>query len=50
MMYYVSHISIHAPRVGRDYESQYEDSVTTTISIHAPRVGRDVGNERRAMA
>ena len=33
-------ISIHAPRVGRDY-SRREVTICIIISIHAPRVGRD---------
>ena len=33
-------ISIHAPRVGRDW-TKCEDTPYTRISIHAPRVGRD---------
>ena len=33
-------ISIHAPRVGRDYEYCVQN-VRAVISIHAPRVGRD---------
>ena len=34
------HISIHAPRVGRDY-NQLDFRHKREISIHAPRVGRD---------
>ena len=33
-------ISIHAPRVGRDFATPLID-VPILISIHAPRVGRD---------
>ena len=33
-------ISIHAPRVGRDYIDR-EAAIEICISIHAPRVGRD---------
>ena len=33
-------ISIHAPRVGRDFYNSKKDT-NITISIHAPRVGRD---------
>ena len=35
-------ISIHAPRVGRDYSRCPWSDRVGTISIHAPRVGRDV--------
>ena len=35
-------ISIHAPRVGRDYVSAPDLIRVLRISIHAPRVGRDV--------
>ena len=34
-------ISIHAPRVGRDYAIGGIVNYSYTISIHAPRVGRD---------
>ena len=34
-------ISIHAPRVGRDYSGPHVCDVIVSISIHAPRVGRD---------
>ena len=37
------HISIHAPRVGRDSRARRGGGSIHTISIHAPRVGRDVG-------
>ena len=33
-------VSIHAPRVGRDYEGVYTGGAVA-VSIHAPRVGRD---------
>ena len=35
------HISIHAPRVGRD-RGNLKTANKSNISIHAPRVGRDV--------
>ena len=34
-------ISIHAPRVGRDYDLTKRE-IIDDISIHAPRVGRDL--------
>ncbi len=42
-------ISIHAPRVGRDYLVLDEVDLGTVISIHAPRVGRD-GYEQPTLA
>ena len=33
-------VSIHAPRVGRDFAKARKTTVDT-VSIHAPRVGRD---------
>ena len=41
----ISPISIHAPRVGRDYFTQ-TDKQEIAISIHAPRVGRDLPLKR----
>ena len=35
------HVSIHAPRVGRDFKLLATGFVIR-VSIHAPRVGRDV--------
>ena len=35
------HISIHAPRVGRDFRGDIRPGWLGMISIHAPRVGRD---------
>ena len=40
-------VSIHAPRVGRDFRSYYV-LLVLPVSIHAPRVGRD--DIRRAIA
>ncbi len=37
----VASISIHAPRVGRDFLEIHKLDGTLNISIHAPRVGRD---------
>ena len=37
----VAHISIHAPREGRDLEGHGAADVPVEISIHAPREGRD---------
>ena len=34
-------ISIHAPRVGSDFNTRAEDGNLYIISIHAPRVGSD---------
>ena len=38
---YVTLISIHAPRVGRDDGVLICTNCEVSISIHAPRVGRD---------
>ena len=38
---FFGHISIHAPRVGRDLRLLYGQAAGCIISIHAPRVGRD---------
>ena len=38
---FLSGISIHAPRVGRDEDFARQITAENTISIHAPRVGRD---------
>jgi len=38
-------ISIHAPRVGRDYDDAAA-ILTGAISIHAPRVGRDIASTK----
>ncbi len=35
-------VSIHAPRVGCDYQGKM-DAPATQVSIHAPRVGCDRG-------
>ena len=35
------HISIHAPRAGRDPKGEELTVTITSISIHAPRAGRD---------
>ena len=40
-------ISIHAPRVGRDYRRTQSNLHHIQISIHAPRVGRDQRREVR---
>ncbi len=39
----VIHISIHSPRVGRDFE-YVAPKKNSKISIHSPRVGRDSKN------
>ena len=38
-------ISIHAPRVGGDVETETELKAKILISIHAPRVGGDLGSK-----
>ena len=38
-------ISIHAPRMGSDFNSLTEASVIRIISIHAPRMGSDRRSE-----
>ena len=35
-------ISIHAPRMGRDFENGKRRVIKYDISIHAPRMGRDI--------
>ena len=40
------HVSIHAPRVGRD-PGELTVQITLSVSIHAPRVGRDGNSKRR---
>ena len=40
-----SSVSIHAPRVGRDFALNARMLPDIGVSIHAPRVGRDVWSE-----
>ena len=42
-------ISIHPPRVGRDWSAVEPGAVPAGISIHPPRVGRDVGLRVRVL-
>ena len=39
--YFLTRISIHSPRVGRDHVAAGSDADHGEISIHSPRVGRD---------
>ena len=39
-------ISIHSPRMGRDYTREKAQSGPKIISIHSPRMGRDGGRQR----
>ena len=43
-----SPVSIHAPRVGRDWLCPSGEPTPPKVSIHAPRVGRDVGRIQNA--
>ena len=42
LLLYLITISIHAPRMGRDFTPHMAGQRAAGISIHAPRMGRDV--------